>query len=130
MEDAEIAELIKDIRSRFPEVSDRMDAWIEFQGFDQKDDNSYTEMESFSQTATDAIKRKDSDKVKVYMDYVSGRYKAGSDNVKKFIDVYFVESLMWDIKNRKLLKHGWTLIPPELKKLYIDLWEAEPWLLL
>ena len=87
-------------------------------------------MEAFSQTATDAIKRKDFDKAKAYMDYVSGRYIAGSESVKKFIDVYFVESLMWDIKDRKLLKHGWKLIPPELKKLYLNLWEAEPWLLL
>jgi hypothetical protein len=44
---------------------------------------------------------------------------------KEYIDVYYVESLLWDIKDSELRKWGWSLIPENLKELYIGVWGAQ-----
>jgi len=38
--------------------------------------------------------------------------------------IFYVESLLWDIKDTKRKKWGWSLIPEVLQAPYIDLWGA------
>jgi len=41
---------------------------------------------------------------------------------KKYIDTYYTESLMWDIKDQKLKSWGWKLFPENIKRLYENMW--------
>jgi hypothetical protein len=53
---------------------------------------------------------------------MSGKLRTASKTVEEYIDVSYVESLKWDIKDKKTLKWDWNLIPENLKELYRETW--------
>jgi hypothetical protein len=52
----------------------------------------------------------------------------GDEATTRCIDVAYVESLMWDIKDDKLKQKGWKLIPTNLRALYVAMWGEQPFM--
>lgn len=123
MKKDQIAEaFISAIKQEFPDVGLRIEKEMKELGFD-KEDKMYTQMfECFSQATTDAIKEKDSETVKKHLNYMSEKLKHASDVEKEYIDVYYTEPLMWDIKDPKIKAWGWKLFPQNIKQLYEEMW--------
>lgn len=119
----EIVPLIQEIRQRFPEVAFDIDQWINRQGFKEADNASFAAFEAFSNTTTAAIKRKDKDSALRYLHFIEEKLKAANSIELEYIDVYYVESLMWDINDPELYRWGWRLIPEKIKKLYLEVWD-------
>ena len=91
-------------------------------GFDAEHTMYADMMECFSQATTDAIKVKDSETALSHLRYMSNKLKYASEVEREYIDVYYAESLMWDIKDKKLKSWGWKLFPNNIKKLYENMW--------
>jgi len=119
----EIIPLIEEIRLKFPEVALEMDQWLIRQGFDEESKAYFAMIEAFSNATTAAIKRKDKDTVLKYLLFMEEKLKSANETESKYIDVYYVESLMWDINDPELYQWGWSLIPEKLKKLYLEVWD-------
>jgi hypothetical protein len=79
-------------------------------------------VERFSQQTTDAIKGRDFIKAEAHLKLLSRLLASGDEATIRCIDVAYVESLIWDVKDEKLKKHGWSLIPANLRSLYIGMW--------
>ena len=122
MESDEIELFINEIRNKFPDVSVKIDEWMDRQGYDASDKMYTSMMEEFSQVTTDAIKAKDEEKALSYLSYMSEKLKSATSKEYEYIDVYYVESLLWDVKDKSTLRFGWDLIPDNLKNLYIEMW--------
>ena len=52
---------------------------------------------------------------------LSERLATADAAVQQYIDVYYVEALMWNLDD-KTKKWGWSLVPANLKKLYLAMW--------
>lgn len=123
--DKVLSQFIDEIRHEFPDVSERIDKWMEHLGYDAES-KMYTSMiEAFSQATTDAIKQFDKQPALSHLKYMSNKFKIASTIEQEYIDVFYVEPLMWDIRDKKTLKWGWGLIPDNLKALYKKMW-GEP----
>lgn len=118
----ELKPFIDEIVRHFPAVGEQMQSWLEYQGFD--DFTPFAMMEAFSQATTEAMARRDEKTVVAHLKYVSEKLKRASAKEKEYIDVYYVESLMWNL-DKQGKKWGWSLIPANLKELYNGMW-GEP----
>jgi hypothetical protein len=123
MDRDQIAEnFISAIKREFPDVGERIDKQIEALEL-EPEDKMYTQMfECFSQATTDAIKEKNSETASKHLNYMSNKLKNASEVEREYIDVYYTEPLMWDIKDRKLKSWGLKLFPANIKKLYEGMW--------
>jgi len=126
--DHEEIELLDAIYDEFPEVAKDLDYTLKYNWeYEPHERNEmWTSLiERYSQLTTDAISRGDEKTAKKYLSFMEDQYLKGGENLKKAVDVYYVESLLWDIKDVKRKKWGWSLIPNALQELYIALW-GEP----
>jgi len=123
MDKDQIAEkFISAIMREFPDVGNRIEKELKALGIDPED-KMYAQMfECFSQTTTDAIKAKDSETALKHLTYMSNKLKHANEVEREYIDVYYTEPLMWDIKDQKLRAWGWKLFPDNIKQLYEDMW--------
>lgn len=122
---SEIDIFIQEIRAKFPEVSKFMNSMLERQGYNLEDKAHAVEMEAFSQATNDAINAGNLSLAKSYLSYVSRKLNIASPKETEYIDVYYVESLLWDVQDSRIKKRGWSIIPENLKALYVDMW-GEP----
>lgn len=117
-----IDQLISSIKREFPDVGLFIERQMKSLGL-EPEDKMYAQMfECFSQSTTDAIKKKDSDTASKHLVYMSNKLKYASDIEREYIDVYYVEPLMWDIKERNIKSWGWKLFPRNIKALYEAMW--------
>jgi hypothetical protein len=114
------------VRSAFAEEAAAVDEILLRDGYDE--DAHFTWIERFSQFTTDAIKRKDFEKATSHMNLFSYILAAGNEATIQCIDVAYVESLMWDIRDEKQKREGWKLIPPNLRVLYVAMWGERPFM--
>ena len=120
-----IENFIKEVCELFPAVAEAIDKRMERLG-DGAQDVMYTErMEAFSQSTTNAIKIFDDRTVVAHFDYISNKLKTASKVEANYIDVYYIEPLMWDIKDKNTKKWGWSRLPTNLRGLYRKMW-GEP----
>jgi hypothetical protein len=120
-----IKAFISEICIMFPEVNEEIEKRSELLGYDAAE-NMFTEMmEAFSQCTTNAIKKYDEHTASSHLKYMSEKLVTASDIEREYIDVYYVESLMWDIQDHKTRRWGWSIIPENLKVLYQEMW-GEP----
>jgi hypothetical protein len=120
--------LLDAIYDEFPEVAEDLDRTLKYNWeYEPHERNKMWTglIERFSQLTTDAISRGDEATAKRYLRFMEKQYSAGGEDIKKAVDVYYVESLLWDIKDNKKKEWGWSLIPGKLQRLYINLW-GEP----
>jgi hypothetical protein len=118
-------QLLNAIYSEFPEVADELDKTLKHNW--DHEPHERNEMwalliERFSQLTTDAISRGDEEKAKIYLHFMEKKFLSGGKDCRKAIDVCYVETLLWDIKDLKKKKRGWSLIPKTLQELYIAMW--------
>ena len=117
-----IETFISDIKRTFPDVGSAIDKRVKELEIDE-DLKMYTEMfECFSDATTNAIKAKDSNTASKHLAYMSNRLKNATEVEREYIDVYYTEPLMWDIKDKKLKSWGWKLFPENIKQLYENMW--------
>lgn len=110
----------------FPDEAAAIDELLLRDGYEEA--AYFTWIERFSQLTTDAIKRGDFEKAAGHMNLLSCVFASGDEATKRCIDVAYVESLMWDIKEEKLKREGWRLIPSNLRALYIAMWGERPFM--
>ncbi len=80
-------------------------------------------MNEFSNATSDAIRKRQKTIALSHLAYVSNLWvsSAADDKVREYIDVYYVEILMYDLDNESK-KWGWNLMPANLRTLYIGMW--------
>jgi len=125
-EDLAASKIVGAVRTAFAEEAAAVDEILLRDGYDE--DAYFTWIERFSQFTTDAIKRKDFEKATGHMNLLSRVLDAGNQATIQCIDVAFVESLMWDIKDEKLKREGWRLMPSNLRALYVAMWGERPFM--
>jgi hypothetical protein len=114
-------ELLNAIYQEFPEVAKDLDHTLKSNwDYEPHERNEMWTglIERFSQLTTNAISRGDEKTARKYLSFMERQYLSGGKNLKKAIDVYYVESLLWDIKDTERKKWGWTLIPKPLQELW------------
>ncbi|MCG6878419.1 MAG: hypothetical protein LJE96_04630 [Deltaproteobacteria bacterium] len=121
-DDIIIENFIDEIRVKFPEVLSDLDEWMELQGYEPEDRMYTSLMERFSQITTDSFKNKNEDRAKSYLEYMSRKLVNATDMEKEYIDVYYVESLMWDDFSGERRKKCWEFMPKNLQSLYLKCW--------
>lgn len=126
--DKEEIKLLNAIYDTFPEVADDLDFTLkknwEYEPHERNE--MWTGLiERFSQITTDAISRGDDNTARKYLLFMEGQYLSGGVDLKKAVDTYYVESLLWNIKGTKRKARGWSLIPETLQELYVAFW-GEP----
>jgi hypothetical protein len=119
-------QIVKSVRAAFPDEAVLIDAMLFRDGYDE--DACFTWLEHFSQFTTDAMGRRDFPKAMEHLDLLSQLLARGDERTKKCIDVAYVESLMWDVRDQKLKSEGWKLIPSNLKALYVAMWGEQPFM--
>lgn len=118
--------IVESVRAAFPEEAALVDAILLGDGYDE--DAHFTWLERFSQFTTDAIKRREFTKAMEHLNLFSRILAAGDEPAVRCIDVAYVESLMWDIKDDKLKRKGWKLIPANIRALYVAMWGERPFM--
>lgn len=117
--------LVEAVRAAFAEEAASVDAILEQQGYG---DAPHIWLERFSQFTTNAIKRGDFTKATKHLVLLSRLVASGDEQTRRCVDVAYVESLMWDIKDDRLKREGWKLIPANLKALYVAMWGRRPFM--
>jgi hypothetical protein len=117
--------IVESIRRAFPKEATIVDAIVQRDGFENA---HYIWVEQFSQLTTDAIRTGDYEKSKAHLILLSGVLGRGDDATKRCIDVAYVAPLMWDIKDDKLKREGWKLVPENLRSLYMKMWGQRPFM--
>jgi hypothetical protein len=120
--DQEAEALISDIRRQFPDVAEKIDERLEHFGLSAGDNAYSTMFEAFSQATTDAIKHQDGSTVSSHLAFMSQKLASATSAQREYIDVYYVEPLMWDIRQRRRKRWAWNLMPENLQELYIRVW--------
>jgi len=120
-----LEEFILAIRRQFPEVSEKLDEWMEIQEWDHEDQMYCATIEHFSQITTDSLKENNVEKAERYLDFMSKRLERATEIEKVHIDTCFVEHLMWDDFSDSNRRKCWALMPQNLQKLYYDFWNRK-----
>lgn len=114
-----VRKLLLDIMKTFPDVGVRMKRRARSVGSVAF---ATTEMmNQFSEITSEAIRDRKERIVRAHLDYVSRLLANGDDKAREYIDVYYVEVLMYGLDDTSK-KWGWSLIPQNLKDLYIGMW--------
>lgn len=119
---AGVINLREDLRARFPGDAAQIDARLAELGYEAGACTAW--FEQFSQRTTDAMRARDEPAVRAHLSFMSRRLATADAAVREYIDVYYVEPLMWNLDS-KSKKWAWPLIPGNLKGLYVALW-GEP----
>jgi len=117
-------QIVEAIRAAFPEDAEVTDAALGV----EYEDAHYTWVERFSQLTTDAIRRGELTRAAAHLKHVSALLARGDDATLRCVDVAYVESLMWDIKDENIKREGWKLIPANLQSLYVAMWGEKPFM--
>ncbi|WP_425259160.1 DUF7674 family protein [Rubrivivax sp. RP6-9] len=124
-EHAATVRIVEALRAAFPEQASRIDEALDREGYE---DAPHTWIERFSLSTTAAIKRGDSSTAVAHLSLVSRLLATGDESTSRCIDVAYVESLMWDIKDEKIQREGWKLVPQNLRRLYVGMWGEKPFM--
>jgi hypothetical protein len=118
-------QVVDALRASFPKEAVLVDQALLSSGYE---DAPHTWVERFSQCTTDAIGRGEFSTAEQHLKLVSTLLAHGDENTHRCVDVAYVESLMWDIKDEKIKRQGWRLIPANLRTLYMDMWGEKPFM--
>ncbi len=122
MSDAEhlaASRIVESIRRDCPEEAALIEADLQVCFYE---DAPHIWLERFSQFTTNAIGRGEFSTASRQLNLLSQLLAAGDEATAQCIDVAYVESLMWDVKDPKMKREGWKLIPENLRALYLQMW--------
>jgi hypothetical protein len=115
-------------RSKFPDLTEKADRqhigyWDESP---TEEHDSYIWFESVSRALNREMQGGHYIKeCQVFFQFVDSVLRTGSDEVKKCIDVAFVENLFWEVSPGKAGPY-WQVLPQRLQKLYLDFHARSP----
>ncbi|MFT3736460.1 MAG: hypothetical protein QM776_15825 [Rhodocyclaceae bacterium] len=114
-------EFCKSIKDRYPAISAKADAeyqrlWDDFVG----EHYSYSWFEALANALNKEMNRKVP--VTTHQELlvvISSSFESGDEAVRQCIDVAFVENLFWQVTHLESVIAYWTVLPENLKELYI-----------
>jgi len=110
------------IKEKFPTISKKADKEYVRRWDDYVDDEyySYSWFEALANALNSEMNKNiPADNYKELLEFISAVFNSGCEEIKKAIDVAFVENLFWAVYENKSESY-WTLLPENLKKLYVD----------
>jgi hypothetical protein len=119
--------VVERVRTAFPAEAQAVDAVLLQDGFVPLEAPNIW-VERFSQRTTDALKGGDTARAGEHLKFISHMLDGADEPTIRCIDVSYVESLMWDIKDVKRKAEGWKLVPANLRQLYIAMWGEQPFM--
>lgn len=78
-------------------------------------------MNEFSLMTSEAMRDRNEQVVQAHLSYVSNLLIGANEKVHEYIDVYYVEELMYDLDEQSK-QWGWFRIPENLRALYVAMW--------
>jgi hypothetical protein len=116
------------IKKQFPEISEKADREYARQWDDIQDSEfySYSWFEALSNALNREMCRATS--ALEYCDLfstISSHFETGDDDIKKCVDVAFVENLFWEVPKLKSEPY-WKVMPENLKQLYLAFHRRPP----
>jgi hypothetical protein len=117
--DPSVRKLLLGIMRNFPEVGKRMMQCARLRGGVSVSTTAM--MEEFSRATAEAILQRDEATVCAHLGYVASVLAHGDDKIHEYIDVYYVEVLMFGL-DKQTKRWGWALVPESLKKLHVGMW--------
>lgn len=109
------------IREHYPDISGKADKLYDryWNYLVEMEFSSYSWFESLANALNEEMKRGTSaqDYISLFNE-ISQEYISGQEEVKKAIDVSFVENLYWQVREHEA-KPFWEVMPINLKELYI-----------
>lgn len=113
----QIEELLHDIQKQLPDVYREMLGCLdEYDGFAPS-----KMFGQFCEITNRAMREKDAVTLCEHLSYMSNQLKTAAEACYEMIDVYYVESLMWNV-NADEAKWAWGYFPKNIKDLYIKMW--------
>ena len=113
--------VVASVRSAFPREARLIEAGLRDGCYDVEE-SPHIWLERFSQLTTNAIKEGQQSKASEHFKLLSALLADADEPTTRCIDTAYVESLLWDIKDKKAKSDGWQLIPCNLRSLYIAMW--------
>ena len=117
----EIKSLVQLIRSQLPSASISADELMLERGYEVGDNLLYLWIEALADVTNDLIQQKNEQEIIKHLVFFSRQFEKVSEKVKNFIEVGYVENLMWNSAG-ELKKWAWPLFPENLKCLYAAMW--------
>lgn len=114
------AKTVSRIRAALPEAALAVDAWLSARGL-SIDDGEYMWMNGLSNLTMEALRVGEFDRAGVHMRCLCSLLESGDEATIRFIDVGYVEGLMWDLDDTQK-RRAWPHIPDPLRELYADFW--------
>lgn len=116
------------IKERYPAISKKADAEYELLWGDFTDSEYYSY--SWFEALAHALNKEMSRRVPVsqYQELlylISSSFESGDEDVRKCIDVAFVENLFWQVSRDKAVDY-WGALPENLKSLFIGFHHINP----
>jgi len=119
---ASVVRLKQDICARFPDEARDVTVRVAELGYEP--DMLTTWFEQFSQETTEAMRDRNESRVRAHLSFMSDRLATADAAAREYIDVYYVEALMWNL-DEVGKKWAWPLVPGNLRDLFIAIW-GEP----
>jgi hypothetical protein len=121
-------EFCRIIKKRYPAISAKADTEYSHQWGDFTDSEyySYTWFEALANALNGEMRRDVSaSEYSELFSSISANFESGDDDVKKCIDVSFVENLFWQVPERKSASY-WHALPKNLQELYFGFHHRTP----
>lgn len=109
--DVVIYNLLHEITAQFPEVKALLSIY-------DKDETTF-KMEAFSKATTHAFALGYVEQAQRYLSFMAEKLVNAEAKVIEYIDAYYVETLFWGASSHTIAV-GWSLVPANLQKLYIN----------
>lgn len=120
--DNKLAEIVRSVLTSFPDLVPYFDEWVDRQGHSRGEYPPYWVLERFADATTQAIVNRNEALANAYLELIERVLNDGDEGVEKFLDVSYCENLMWDVKDVKLKRWGWSILPRHIQRLYTDMW--------
>ncbi|MBL8261763.1 MAG: hypothetical protein JNM58_04995 [Xanthomonadaceae bacterium] len=114
------AKIVDRIRAALPQTALEVDAWLSARGM-SIEDGEYMWMDGLSNLTMEALRLGEYDRATTHMRCLCALLESADEATIRFIDVGYVEGLMWDMDDKQK-KRAWPHIPGPLRELYVDFW--------
>lgn len=116
-----------EIRSLFPDSAQKADALMKGLGWEEEELNEIFSiwLNAFADITNELMVENSTEEVLRHFEYFSRCFEEGSSEVKKLIDVDYVENLFWKIPE-EISSVYWELLPQNLQTLYINFHHCPP----
>ncbi len=114
-------------RARFPDFAEKADRkYFEYWDEQPRAEGAYSWFESAANALNAEMKREgDLAGCSEFFEFVDSIFASASEEVRRCIDVSFVENLFWQVPPAKAAAY-WNKLPPQLQALYVGFHNRPP----